>query len=603
MTSAPSPSLPPRRTEFFILNAGKEAADDVWMFADMIAIIKEMTENFSFTGTAWNLFPYNEYFDSFSKGEHKGEVWWGYKDNKIRSEPLLKFKKGDQPFWKDLDWENIPNLDMMIIQHIEQRKLNPGDRFNVFIIGHSQKANGIEVGNQILKRPALAQALGKMKTGVQVSVIISTCWSGKILNQIRKLGIRHQFVQTSTDDKEPSYGIKRRVTSDPFCRGSSFLTAFLGTMPAWQNDDPAKERTVGEKGVEKSKPNSIPQADTNNALHVHMVEVMYDRYMPFKRIASSEQREEIISPTYPAPLSLYGPSFDAAIMPPSAGSALNVVQKEFDLVSTLASHPRDMKMAEIMGVALSKERSVEVRMETIKELLQGLRWRFAMQERLIVLWDLLKERGFIDAEAIMRRMDLCESNPSVTAVEQAFFLFEYAHDFSDASVTGPKARFSSNSLFGRFEHAITWLAVLILRSGASNVAGAIRFTKETGLLGDFDLEAEIELQEDDFEFKGGRYLLCSDDAARPNDRIGMILPHGESLQRWAAKTINRYADLRRAYCEMFGPDSWPLFAPFTLLMKEIINKPTKIFENVLYNKQAEWMERQSAQSGKMAVLR
>ena len=45
-------SLPPRKTELFVLNAAKDAVGDVWMFCDMVAIIKEMTDSFYFIGTA-----------------------------------------------------------------------------------------------------------------------------------------------------------------------------------------------------------------------------------------------------------------------------------------------------------------------------------------------------------------------------------------------------------------------------------------------------------------------------------------------------------------------------------------------------------------------
>ena len=179
-----------------------------------------------------------------------------------------------------------------------------------------------------------------------------------------------------------------------------------------------------------------------------------------------------------------------------------------------------------------------------------------MQERLIVLWDLLQERGFIDAETVIRRIDLNESNTVVAAVREAFFLFEFAHDFSDAAVTGPKANFPSDTLFGRLEQAVTWLVVLILRTDdGANVEGAIRFTQETGLLGDFDVEAEVEEEDEDSEFKGSKYLLYSGDASRTAHRIGMILSHRENFQRWASETILRYADLRCAYRDIFGPDS------------------------------------------------
>lgn len=122
------------------------------------------------------------------------------------------------------------------------------------------------------------------------------------------------------------------------------------------------------------------------------------------------------------------------------------------------------------------------------------------------MWDILQVRGFIDGEAVMRRM----GRPVVTALREAFLLFDYAHDLSDTAATGPNASFSSETIFGRFKHVVTWLVVLILRTDA--------------------------------------------------------------------------------YCEMFGADSWPLFPPFTILMKDLVNRTMEISENVPHDKKAGWKQ-------------
>ena len=53
-------------TEFFIVCGGSDPKEDVWQFADFFAIQREFTNNFGFKGTAWNMFPYEEYFAKYS---------------------------------------------------------------------------------------------------------------------------------------------------------------------------------------------------------------------------------------------------------------------------------------------------------------------------------------------------------------------------------------------------------------------------------------------------------------------------------------------------------------------------------------------------------
>ncbi|OAG06430.1 uncharacterized protein CC84DRAFT_1176426 [Paraphaeosphaeria sporulosa] len=561
MADQPSPSLPPRKTEFFVVCGATNPIADVWMFAGFFAILHELRDNFGFSGTAWNNFPYEEYFKNPKEGKEgksKNEVWWGYKDANLRSEPILRYKKIDPAQWINMNAAKTPNMDKKILRHIQQRKLNQGDRFNLFVIGHSSKFGGIEVGNQILDRKKLAQTLSKMKHGVQVNFAVASCWSGRALTEMRKIGRRHQFAISSADEEQMSYAISKRVTSDSY-RGTPFVQAILSTIQDWHDDNTEKRQTIGEHieyvrkyGYNKKNSHSNPQAYTNVDLHVHVLEMMYDRYV----VRKQGRHIEFIAPTYPAPLSTFGPKFNVDEMPPSAGRALTVLQDEISLVVNEMDqpHPRDMSIVGLMDVAKSSSTVPAQRMHCIKRVLE-------------------------DAQLFTAGL-----------FTEIVFMYEFAFHMSDGAALGPKAIFAPDSLGGRFEEAVTWLAIMILRTCTDTeyLARILMFIKEQCYLGTVDSNAKMTMPSSEKEFTADKYLLCAEDPSERNPRIGMFLPHGENLNKWTTNTVRRYKKLRDAYKEVFGENSWKLYAPFTLEMKERWeNKVDPVFEEVLHDRETE----------------
>ncbi|KAL1793609.1 hypothetical protein ACET3X_008591 [Alternaria dauci] len=595
---------PTNTTEFFLICGGSNPEEDVWQFADFFAIHRELIGNFGFTGTAWNMFPYEEYFEKFSKGKHKDEIWFGHKQPGYHVDPAFRFKKGDPTLWKDFDKDQVPNMDKKILQHINQRKLRSGDRFNFIFIGHSFEKGDFEVGNQRLPRKDLEEAFRRISYDVQVNIIVASCWSGKLVDQMRQIGRRHQYVQSSTTADLMSYAYARRVPSDPL-RGSPFIASIVHSMGGWVGDENKGPKTLGEHiehvrkhGVWYGKPEAIPQAYTNVDLHVAVVETFYSHYIHLEPGHSKRRKfAMVVNPGYPAPNSTFGPHFQSEGAPEAARKAFEVIKKEIALVkhNSNPGHPRDNGFGTLMQVAASNERPMKERVLYIRKMMDALKWRFQMQERMITIWQKLVNYDILSPECIMRRIDLerTMSSDPVRILSGALELFEYAQDFGDAARLRTD-RFPKETMRGRFEEPLYWLATLLLRCETDNVPGVFGWLRSTRLLGGIAEDAEIPV--DDLEGierqDQSAYLLCpenSADADLTNCRIGFILPHGENIMIWARKTATRYADLRNAYLDLNGPDSWELDQDFIDELREMTEWIPSEYETVLKS-QAEEMQ-------------
>ncbi|CAN9403190.1 unnamed protein product [Alternaria alternata] len=539
-------------TEFFIVCCGSDPKEDVWQFADFFAIQREFTNNFGFKGTAWNMFPYEEYFAKYSTGKHKDEVWFGHGSTGFRVDPTFRFSKGDKTSWEDFSKDKVTNMDKKILQHINQQKLKPGDRFNFIFIGHGCPNGDFEVGNQRLSRKDLEESFARFTLDVQVNIIVASCWSGQLVDQMRKLG--------------------RRTPS----------------MGDWEGANGKAPRTLGEHiehvrkhGIWIREPDSIPQAYTNVDLHVAVITTLYSSYVRLEPgLAGPSKRTLVVNPGYPAPSSTFGPHFQHDVVPAAAKKAYEIIKREMALVkyNSNPGHPRDNGFGTLMQVAISNSKSMGERVLNIRIMMDALKWRFQMQERIIYVWQELENYDILSPECIMRRMELerTMSSQPVRVLSTALEFFEYAQDFGSAGRRNAK---ETESMRGHFEEP---------RVLARNLAHAWLDRQHTGslwLVPVSDLEG-IGNQDQ------SPYLLCPEKSANAdmsNCRIGFILPHGEEIMTWARKTSLRYAALRNAYLELNGPGTWDLDMDFIEELKELTQFVPSEYETVLKS-QAEEMQ-------------
>ncbi|RYO02128.1 hypothetical protein AA0120_g91 [Alternaria tenuissima] len=589
-------------TEFFIVCGGSDPKEDVWQFADFFAIQREFTNNFGFKGTAWNMFPYEEYFAKYSTGKHKDEVWFGHGSTGFRVDPTFRFSKGDKTSWEDFSKDKVTNMDKKILQHINQQKLKPGDRFNFIFIGHGCPNGDFEVGNQRLSRKDLEESFARFTLDFQVNIIVASCWSGQLVDQMRKLGRRHQYVQSSTTADRLSWSYGRRVPSDPL-RGSPFIASIVKSMGDREGANGKAPRTLGEHiehvrkhGIWIREPDSIPQAYTNVDLHVAVITTLYSSYVRLEPgLAGPSKRTLVVNPGYPAPSSTFGPHFQHDAVPAAAKKAYEIIKREMALVkyNSNPGHPRDNGFGTLMQVAISNSKSMGERVLNIRIMMDALKWRFQMQERIIYVWQELENYDILSPECIMRRMELerTMSFQPVRVLSTALEFFEYAQDFGSAGRRNTK---ETESMRGHFEEPLYWLAILLMRGRTDNIPGVFGWLKSTGLLGGIAEDAQVPVS--DLEGIGNQdqspYLLCPEKSANAdmsNCRIGFILPHGEEIMTWARKTSLRYTALRNAYLELNGPGTWDLDMDFIEELKELTQFVPSEYETVLKS-QAEEMQ-------------
>ncbi|KAL5388264.1 hypothetical protein PMIN02_007836 [Paraphaeosphaeria minitans] len=86
-------------------------------------------------------------------------------------------------------------------------------------------------------------------------------------------------------------------------------------------------------------------------------------------------------------------------------------------------------------------------MHFIQDMWQSFRWRFAMQERLFVVWDTPQEAGLVSPAAVLQCFDLDRTAGDVGFHSaEVVFRFEGAFDMGNAAAGGgPRAQFGGGA--------------------------------------------------------------------------------------------------------------------------------------------------------------
>lgn len=105
---------------------------------------------------------------------------------------------------------------------------------------------------------------------------------------------------------------------------------------------------------------------------------------------------------------------------------------------------------------------MDERVLNIRIMMDALKWRFQMQERMINVWQELVNYDILSPECIMRRMDLerTMSSEPVRILITALEFSEYAQDFGDAA--RGRGRFAEGTMRRCLEEPTYWLAILVM---------------------------------------------------------------------------------------------------------------------------------------------
>lgn len=286
------------------------------------------------------------------------------------------------------------------------------------------------------------------------------------------------------------------------------------------------------------------------------------------------------------------------------------------------SSPRDNGFLSVPGDTLSRDSTKQEQLESVKLILDGIRWRFQMQERFILVWHEMVKHRFLSMECIMR-IDLrsAMSSDILRALNSVIQRFEYMQDL----INGPRGRserIPKGSLRGYFEHPTHWLTTLIARCGTNNIAKAVDWLETSQYFGPmlgkdplgrvkevdyvdyvygiaklFGLEDNPLDDVDDvdgindidvIEVKGpdeSKYINYpkGEFSTLTNHRIGFILPHGQNIRAWAILTAKGYEDVLNFYVDMGGA-GWKMDPQFAAILQEFSQSVPSEYETVLETK-------------------
>ena len=105
---------------------------------------------------------------------------------------------------------------------------------------------------------------------------------------------------------------------------------------------------------------------------------------------------------------------------------------------------------------------MDERVLNIRIMMDALKWRFQMQERMINVWQELVNYDILSPECIMRRTDLeiTMSSEPVRILITALEFFGYAQDFGNAA--RGRGRFAEGTMRRCLEEPTYWLAILVM---------------------------------------------------------------------------------------------------------------------------------------------
>ena len=165
--------------------------------------------------------------------------------------------------------------------------------------------------------------------------------------------------------------------------------------------------------------------------------------------------------------------------------ALKVVIDEMDMIYREPPRPEDMRVDAVYEGCLRFKRSIEGRLSgdnlnhhrrQVLELVDGLRWRFRIQEPFYDVMNRLVAKDLLNPAALHSGIEWEERSDDVMLLVAILQCFEVAEQCSDRG---------NDRLRGSFDGPVDWLARIILRA-TTDVNAVLRFIITSRILGAFD---------------------------------------------------------------------------------------------------------------------
>jgi hypothetical protein len=576
MTTAPPPTaIIPEGNTWCLFICGATEPEDLWMFVDFMGSSKVFLNTGGIRGTYFNCWPIEEHLKKHSR------VTWGYQGANDSSDPVIIFNRGDTAWWKDIPKQKRKDLPKAILKELKQlgQKAKFPDKVNIFIFSHGSEDGWLQIGSEKLQMSDLSKTVARsFEVGVQVNVIVAACYSGMLLDMIKIEDNSKRVVQVSARAAEKSWSFARQSTSGNY-RGSPFVTAYmksfmLGYEEA-QTQDPSRtlqehfnhvncagiSHGIDDEGVVRYGDPQSHVDQFQNPLDA-VLNIFTRRYVVHTMQGGTNQKkvgQTFYTPPQPGPQSSSRTAAaSASVVPERKPTWTRAVQHEFDLLRTTATMcPNSDKGFFSQMKYLENSGNDQRTLDLFQELLLGLRWRFQLQERYMLIVNELLRDGLLDEDAILQPINFSEQNELVDAVVRVLRAFD------NGAVCGILAAFyeelSGKLGHGNFNMPVRWLAILILRSKPTlNLPQIVRRFAETECFGKLHEEW----------VKGGKAATLRDmpNVCVANNwqetlpyEVGFFLPHvktEEELKKWAEQTETRYVHIMKMFEQMMGEGSW-----------------------------------------------
>ena len=555
----PASSAQRQPTTRFLVVCGVVKIDDAWFFGNFLGFCRALM-SLGVKETFWNCFPIGEYFDRGQydniKFGRQGSGWT----------PIEVYSKHNwtnrQKFWRHFSPAEMDTLVVEVISHINKmaQELVAGDIFNLVLIGHGEPTTGISLGGNQFLPTSLAMALDNFKANVRVNVVIQACHSGAFADRIQARNQPQRFVHTSSQEDQLSYS-DSRSPSGRF-RNSRFSGAFLRSL-GFAHDPSTKDNwslqshiaMVAREGKPPHPAQSNPQAhqSADIGLISRFIDVLFTDYVDLSFSQANQTARRVITPTNPA-------------LPPTANTDTNMtaenleategaLESEFSLVNTDTPFPEDLRMvSEFYGTAHFKKNHRMVGSDLVKygkmmaDQLEGLRWRFRVQEAFWFALEALANKDLLGLEYLHSPITWNMTSPAVRGVALLLESFQLVKEC--VAMEGPE-------LEGSFRAPVMWLAVLVVRCG-TEIQKVFEFLVTTRILGDLD-EAHL-LALDKVIIPGSDYKAPEKLPAKQSEELrvyGFWLPQSfDNLQGFQRNWGKRYSRIWHVYRLCFGTGSW-----------------------------------------------
>jgi hypothetical protein len=562
-SSAPSAGdIPKGQTRCIFICGGSDLNKDLWQFADFMALSKTFMATGGIKGTYLNLFPYKEWFD---QNPAANRVAWGYKGANA-GEPLLEYRRGEASWWQQVSkeqYQGVPGVIEANLRNIAKETKWP-DVVNIFIISHGSPSGRLSMGGYLLRMSTVDEIVAnEFNYGVQVNVVVHSCFSGILKDKIQNRSTQRRTVQASASAIQKAWSFSRGPSGQ--YRGSPFVAAYAESMMRALKDAEEKrpERTLKQHfsdvnlhgislGMHDATQTTVtgnPESWSGREVLEAVLNVLFRDYTVVTFEGGTKVKHRVLTPPQPGPQP--GPQPVLSNLQ-SASVFSKALENEIGrLVSWNPPSMNDHGFAIVLGHINDSPDDLSIFRQQMPGFMNGLRWRLKIQERYLLLLDELLRDELIDMDALTEPIDIGKVNSNVENIISVLECYRLGASCTLRAGALPELQDTVGE--GRFEMPIRWLAILIVRSQPE--------TEMVHIITRLDTVPLLGTRMDEFLDDVDPFPLKRDARAnigemRPYE-LGFMLPAtGGDLKKWAAETWIRYDHIARLYEELFGKGTW-----------------------------------------------